>query len=77
MKQRLQAYALNRSDSSFGPRVGDTRRASEMLVVRDRKKEIGLRSSPADGIVAARSAKREIRQSPFSGQLLKIYLSSL
>jgi hypothetical protein len=41
------------------------------------KKEIGLRCAPADGIVAARSAKREIRQSPFSGQLLKIYLSSL
>jgi hypothetical protein len=76
MKQRLQAYALNRSDSSFGPRVGDTRPAKNAGGQRP-KKEIGHRSAPADGIVAARSAKREIRRSPFSGQLLKIYLSSL
>jgi hypothetical protein len=77
MKQRLQAYGLNRSDSSFGPRVGDTR-AREWNAGGDRpKKEIGLRSAPADGIVAARSAKRETRQSPFSGQLVEVYLSSL
>jgi len=70
MKQRPQAYALNRSDSSFGPRVGDTRPARWNAGGERPKKEIGLRCAPADGIVAARSAKREIRQSPFSGQLL-------